>query len=61
MQQHLGLGLFHSEVLCKTSTKSMSVENQHKLDVFWSAVIKVLVRHVITESRNRVSFLPAAK
>lgn len=41
IQQCLGLSLFHSEVLCKASTKSMSVENQHRLDVLWSAMIKV--------------------
>lgn len=57
--QHLALGLFHSEVLYKASTKSLSVENQQKLDVFWSTMVKVLVRHVTTKSR-KVSFLPAA-
>lgn len=59
MQQ--GLALFHSEVLCKASTKSMCVENQHRLDMFWSTIIKALVRHVITKSRNKVGFLLAAK
>jgi len=39
----------------------MSAENEHRLDVFWSAKIKVLVRHVTAKGRNKVSFLPAAK
>lgn len=56
MQQRLALRLFHSDILCKASTENMSVENQHRLNVSWRAMIKFRVRHVTTKSRNKVGF-----
>lgn len=34
--------------------KSMSVENQHRLDVSWRAMIKFKDRHGTTKSRNKL-------
>lgn len=61
MQQGLALSLFHLEVLCKASAKRVSVESQHRLDMFWSTMIKALVKHAVTKSTNKVDFLLAGK